>query len=483
MPKPFKRFIILGAMRSGSNLLEKFLNQYKGLLCHGELFHKTFIGVQGCQSFLGINIETRNKSPKRLLEAVSAANPDKITGFRFFQDHDMRVMEAALKDRSCAKIILTRDPVESFVSLQIAFETQQWLVSDETHRKKAQVRFDPEAYRIFLGYRDNYYRRIRRVLALTDQPYFEIDYTGLNKVENINRLAAFIGEHSAKSALDEPIKRQNPGMLADKILNLDEVKATKGAPDLNKRPVPVPVLEAGSDLGRLYFCPDSPLAFAPVPHVDDADARIWLLAQFQGQATDGHSAHSLAKWKRAHSSPRAFSVVQHPVSHAYRAFMLDIFATDTPEFAEIRQEIENQFGLFLPQGAVAPFSGRAELEKRGYSAEAHRICFKLFLVFVAANLADETKLRQARQWQLQSEILRRYRILLPNTIVLKQENLQLGLRYLNNLHALPMGAPRPPASHPEFIFPLREIYDPEVESLTRAAYGPDYRAFDYKNRY
>ncbi|NOR61390.1 MAG: nodulation protein NodH, partial [Rhodobacteraceae bacterium] len=222
--QPFTSFIMLGAMRSGSNLLEKFLNQYEGLVCHGELFHKSFIGVQGCQKFLGIETEARNEDPQRLLDAVRANTPHKITGYRFFQDHDEKVMEAALKDRYCAKIILTRDPVESFVSLQIALETQQWLVSDIAHRKDVQIHFDLEEYATYLKDRTAFYGRISQSLTTSEQPYFEIDYEMLTDVNNINRLAAFIGDRAGKAVLEEPIKRQNPGALAHKISNIQEVR-------------------------------------------------------------------------------------------------------------------------------------------------------------------------------------------------------------------------------------------------------------------
>ena len=37
-------FAIFGAMRTGSNLLERSINQFPGLHCHGELFNPSFVG-------------------------------------------------------------------------------------------------------------------------------------------------------------------------------------------------------------------------------------------------------------------------------------------------------------------------------------------------------------------------------------------------------------------------------------------------------
>lgn len=480
---PFTRFIILGAMRSGSNLLEKFLNQYDGLVCHGELFQKSFIGVQGQQAFLGIDRDSRDENPQRLLDAVQSRDPDKITGFRFFQGHDARVLAAALKDPHCAKIILTRDPIESFVSLQIALATKQWLVSDIAHRRTVQIRFDLEAYAQYLKERTAYYDEISAALATLDQPFFEIDYSAMHDVASINRLARFIGDKTPKTALLQPIKRQNPEPLSQKIINIEEVRKALGADILfdDQPPVLKPIIERETDLSRAYICPHTPLVFGPVPSGPDTGPRRWLEAQCATPPQNGFSTHRFLEWQAQHRQTAFFSVVRHPVLRAYSAFMNKIFATTSGSYAAIRRDLENQFGMFLPQGEVSITQDPQALAQSGYGLAEHRISFKLFLIFVAANLANETKIRQDGKWQLQTEILRRYRILHPEVIVLKEENLDLGLQYLENRLALP---PQPawenePAT--AYAFPLHAVYDAEVEALARAAYGPDYEAYHYEN--
>ncbi len=477
----FNRFIMLGSMRSGSILLEKFLNQYSGLVCHGELFQKSFIGEQGCQNYLGVSLETRDKDPQLLLDVVKAKHPNKITGFRFFQDHDNRVLQHALKDPFCAKIILTRDPIESFVSLQIALKTQQWLVSDIAHRKEAQIHFDLEAFATYQKHRTEYFAEIHEFLAATEQPYFEIDYSMLTTVENINRLAAFIGDRQEKTTLKEPIKRQNPGRLSSKIINIGEVRAALDAPILHDGLPPMikPILERGTDLSRAYFCHNLPLVFAPIPSVPDLGVRKWLERHDNRPPQNMLSPHRFAEWKMRHKSPLFFTVVRHPVLLAYNAFMHKIFATIPAGYLGIRKDLENQFGMFLPHGNISTTHDRQVLEHGGYGVEAHRISFKLFLVFVAANLKNQTKIRQDGKWQLQSEIIRRYRILNSEVVVLKEDALALGLPYLENrLNLLPVhGWKNEPGA--AYVFPLSEVYDDEIEALARAAYAQDYQEFGY----
>jgi len=480
---PFSSFIILGAMRSGSNLLETFLNQYNKLVCHGELFQKAFIGVQGRQEFLGIDLQARNENPQRLLDAVRARNPKKITGFRFFQGHDARVLDTALKDPHCAKIILTRDPIDSFVSLKIALETKQWLVSDVAHRRTAQIRFDLDEYDKYLEERAQFYDKVSDALALLEQPFFKIDYSALHDVDNINRLAAFIGDKQKKAALNQPIKRQNPEPLSQKIINIKEVRAVLGAPNLfdNHPPILKPVVETETDLSRAYICPKTPLIFGPIPSGPDLGPRRWMEVQCKASPEKGFSAHRFLEWQARHTDTAFFSVVRHPVSRAYNAFMHKIFATVSGAYLAIRQDLENQFGMFLPQGEISATQDKGVLVENGYGLEEHRISFKLFLVFVAANLANETKIRQDGKWQLQAEILRRYRILHPEVIVIKEENMKVGWYYLENRLDLPPIPTWRNAPDIAYAFPLPEVYDAEVEALAKVAYGRDYEELGYES--
>lgn len=180
-------------------------------------------------------------------------------------------------------------------------------------------------------------------------------------------------------------------------------------------------------------------------------------------------------------SPNAvfFTVVGHPTKRAYTAFMTKIFNTTQGGYTAIRKDLERQYGLILPQGDISPTHERSPLEQAGYGVEEHRISFKLFLLFIAANLRGETDIRQDGKWQLQTEIIRRYQAMHPQAVVIKEENMKAGLRYLENrLDMAPIsGGNTPPA--PRYTFGLKEVYDSEIEALTRSAYGPDYQQFGY----
>ena len=109
---------MFAAMRTGSNFLEANLNAMPGVACLGEVFNPVFIGKQGQTELFGLTMADRAADPLRLLARMQDEGPG-LTGFRYFHDHDARVLPAVMEDETCAKIILTRNPIESYVSLKI----------------------------------------------------------------------------------------------------------------------------------------------------------------------------------------------------------------------------------------------------------------------------------------------------------------------------------------------------------------------------
>ena len=481
--QPFTHFAIFGTMRSGSNLLEQYLGQYERLLPFGELFNKGFIGTPGQQECLGITREQRDQAPEKMLEAILNASAEKIPGYRIFQAHDPRMLKRALDDPNCAKIILSRDPVESFTSLNIATATDQWMISDIAHRKPAKITFDLDDFVEYIRLQQVYYDKIYQALKLSGQPYFEIDYSALGELATINRLVEFIGGCAPKTALEQPIKRQNPQSLADKIINYKDIWQPLGLPQNPKPEAPVikPSHERGTDLSRIYFCKHRSLAFAPIPAGPDIMVRRWMEFQDGQMPNNGFTHERLNEWLKPRAAPIFFSVLRHPVRCAYSSFMNKVFPTAGGAYHKIRQQLVSQYGLLLPKGNISENTPQAWLEKSGYGLEEHRTGFKQYLVFVAGNLQGKTDIRQDGKWQLQSEILRRYRVLHPISYIFREETLETDLAFLENKLDL---APYPdalPPFEPPFSFALSDVYDTEIESLTQAAYAADYQAFDFEN--
>ena len=144
----FEYFVVFAEMRTGSNLLEASLNALEGVSCHGELFNHHFVGQPGKDRAFGVSLADRDAEPIGLLTAMRHADRD-LPGFRFFHDHDPRIKDYALRDSKCAKIVLTRNPLDAFISRKIAAKTNQWRLSDGKDRKDARVGFDMAEFQTY----------------------------------------------------------------------------------------------------------------------------------------------------------------------------------------------------------------------------------------------------------------------------------------------------------------------------------------------
>ena len=112
-------------MRTGSNLLESKLNIFADLHSVGEAFNPNFIGSPKTQEIMGVSLLDRAQNPAVLLDKIK--QPSEILhGFRYFHDRDPRVLLPCLLDPRFAKVILTRNSVESYISWKIARQTGQW---------------------------------------------------------------------------------------------------------------------------------------------------------------------------------------------------------------------------------------------------------------------------------------------------------------------------------------------------------------------
>jgi LPS sulfotransferase NodH len=174
MPR-FTSFVVFAEMRTGSNLLEANLNTLPGVHSHGEVFNRYIMGKKDRTEMFGITIEDRDRDPRPLLHKLREET-EGLPGFRFFHDHDLRILDDVLPDATCAKIILTRNPLESYVSWKIAQATDQWKLTHPKRLKTAKVRFDVPEFLKHLQDIQAFQLLLLNALQTTGQTAFYLDY-------------------------------------------------------------------------------------------------------------------------------------------------------------------------------------------------------------------------------------------------------------------------------------------------------------------
>ncbi|MFG6594293.1 nodulation protein NodH [Sulfitobacter sp. 1A13368] len=473
MRDKFDSFVVFAEMRTGSNFLEANLNAFAGIACHGEAFNPFFMGYPKSEPILGVDQATRDENPKKLLAAIRGQQ-DALGGFRYFHDHDPRVFDEIVEDQRCAKIVLTRNPVESYVSWKIAQATGQWKLTDMKAQKVAQAVFDADEFSAHLDALQQFQITLLNRLQTSGQTAFYVAYEDLQSVEVMNGLARYLGVDEQLEGLDKNLKKQNPSPISAKVSNYDEMLEALArldrfdltrTPNFEPRRGPnVPSYVAAATSGLIYL----PIKSGPQDQVLD-----WLAA-LDGVPREAlrekMSQKELRQWKRKMRGHRGFTVLRHPALRAHDAFCRHILTTGEGSYRQLRNTLMRRYKVPLPKDGPD-----AE-----YDREAHRAAFVAFLKFLKGNLAGQTSIRVDAAWCSQAQAIAGFGAFCLPDRILREEELASELPALaaGQGHATVPAVPQMVEPGP---FTLGDIYDDEIEALTAEAYQKDYMTFGFSH--
>ncbi|MDK8874184.1 hypothetical protein [Paracoccus sp. SSJ] len=447
-------------MRTGSNLLEATLNAIKRVTCFGEAFNPYMMGWPDKDELKGITMAERDADPHRLLAAIFD-KPNHLPGFRYFHDHDPRVFDAIMEDRACAKIILTRNPVDSYVSTALARTTNQWKLNETETPIPAAVCFDGAEFRQTVGEIEEFQLKVMHRLQLTGQAAFWLGYEDLRDAGVMTGLLHWLGRTDLKWV--EPASDQvpqNPRELSEKVENFDEMEAElarldpfmlRRIPNFEPRRGPAVPSFLGSEAGR-------GLIFMPIKGGPTGRVSGWL--RRMGAVAGDFNQNSLRQWKRQHVGHRSFTVLRHPLLRAWAAFESLIGGRN----AELRDLMRQIHRVPLP-----PDQELAALDL-GRKAEL----FAAFLDFLRRNLNGQTTLPTYPGWASQSEVLAGFARIGSPDMVLREADLPRDLSWLAASAEIGKPAAFPgPDAFPDFLD------DQELCGAAKKAYLRDYVAFGF----
>ncbi len=459
----FNSFVIFAEMRTGSNLLEATLNAIKRVTCFGEAFNPYMLGWPGTDQIRGISQAERDESPLRLLEAITSRE-NHHSGFRYFHDHDPRVFDAIMANRRCAKIVLTRNPLDSYVSTELARETNQWKLNQTETPIPASITYDGPTFRQGLAEITEFQSRVLHGLQSSGQSAFWLNYDDLRDAQVMTGLLHWLGrtdlERVAPASDQVP---QNPREMSEKVANFDEMKADLAAMDPfqlariptfepQRGPAVPSFMTSDAGGGLLHM----PVRGGPI----DAVTR-WLKAA-DTQIGRDHNQKSLRVWLRDHPRHRSFTVLRHPLRRAWAAFS-HLLGGAPPELREQMREIHR---VPLPPDD-ALFDLNADDQAR---------LFLDFLGFLRRCLNGQTSLPVLPIWASQTEILAGFARFKVPDMVLRENHLARDLGWLAEAAELP--APPQPEYEPMPDF----LDDKSMQQAARAAYQRDYIQFGFTNQ-
>lgn len=466
----FDYFVVFAEMRTGSNFLETNINAFNGLTCHGEAFNPNFIGYPNLTETLEMTLDARDENPSELIARVKAA--EGLNGFRYFNSHDPRVLGEILDDPRCAKIILTRNPIESYVSWKIAKATGQWKLTDVKRLREKTVPFETAEFEKHIAKLQAFQVVLLNELQKSGQTAFYIDYEDLQDVDVMNGMAAFLGSDARLTELDKSLKKQNPSPMSDKVVNFDEMEEALARLDrfnLNRTPNFEP--RRGPSVPTFLACAHSQLVYLPIRSGPEDAVIEWLAALddvHRDALLSGFTQKSLRDWKRQRPGHRSFTVVRHPVVRAHAAFCSKILPTGESSYVGIRKTLSQKFKLDIP----------SKLPDADYTSAAHKAGFMGFLKFIKSNLGGQTAIRVDSHWATQANAVQGFAEFITPDMVLREDLLENDLAIL----AAQIGkSTMPPVAkitdaHAER---LAEIYDAGVEAAVMDVYQRDYDAFGF----
>jgi LPS sulfotransferase NodH len=462
----FDAFVLFADMRTGSNHLQDSLNALPDVFCYGEVYNPSFMGEHNRFELFGYTIDRREADPIGLLDAMIAQTQG-LPGFRLFHDHDDRVVARVLPDPRIAKVILTRNPLHSYVSRKIAAATGQWRLTDVRHRKTAKIRFDLAEFQGLVERQAAFQHRLRRGLQVSGQTAFHIRYDDINDAAVLNGLAAFLGSTGRLAAPPPKLKKQNPDELAEKVENYAEMVGALrdldffGLSDIHD-------VEPFHAIGVKGFVahPQLGLLFMPIKGGPNRAVLDWMGA-LGGVGRDGLlrglGQKELRQWMHDHPGHRSFSVLRHPVLRAYDSFCRFVLSDHAPHYAQARRILRNRYRLPIPVEAPGP----------DWDESSQRTAFVAFLDFLKVHLAGQTSLRVDAAWATQSALLQAMsQVATPHHLIREPELIQsLG----DLTRALGIGGgPAVVAAASPLPIPLERIYDDQIETAAQRAYRRDY---------
>ncbi len=466
----FDGFVLLAEMRTGSNFLEETLNLCPGLTCHGEAFNPTFLGHHNGQALFGMDKAARDADPLELMRRIFERT-EGLGGFRFFHDHTPSVLEAILSEPRIAKLHLSRNPLDAYVSRKIASATGQWRLTNERHRKSQQIRFDTGEFEAMLQVLRAHQARVSRALKLSGQTAFAISYEETGDVDVLNGLLRFLGLEDRLDAVSDRLKRQNPAALRDKVENYEGMQAALAGMDL------VGLVQTGEAEPRhdatvpsFVAASRSPLLFMPVKGGPDEAIERWLVQLDGGEDVQrGFNRKTLRQWKNRNKGGRSFTIVCHPLERAYTVFERYILDCGPGCFLAIRHHLRGDLGLPIPEGTP----------DASFSPAERRAAFLGYLEFVKRNLAGQTSQRSDPAFSSQAALVQSLSEVFTPDMVIRADQLALGLKQLarqaglSDLPPLPQAATAGRAN-------LAGIHDEDLEAAARNVYNRDFMTFGFR---
>ncbi|MCC2606094.1 sulfotransferase domain-containing protein [Planctobacterium marinum] len=214
----FKKVIVIGRARTGSNLLLSYLNSHPAIHMEGEIF-----------------AHQRHKTEQQILKMVFNKQPQGIeaAGFKIFYHHPMdnkeqsKIWDILKADPSIHVIQLQRtNMLRMHISRKIAMQSDVWTASKKSEVDKVKVKtISFTKAELEEGFNKTKNWEANAQVDFANHPMLQIEYEKMisNPEQEFRRLTDFLRVEAM--APETKLRKQNPESLSNLIENYAELKA------------------------------------------------------------------------------------------------------------------------------------------------------------------------------------------------------------------------------------------------------------------
>lgn len=242
LPLAERRFVILAAPRSGSNMLCSMLDSHPDILCHHELFNPAGIfyalpmreSDQQTEQEMRQRMQARDHDPLGFLaqHAWQRHAEKSVVGFKMTYQQNLAVFQAVLRAPEIQKIVLQRNNgVKSYVSKLVAEQSGVWEDYGQARaHEHLQLELNLAHLQQDLAFNRRYYAEIDTYLRDTQQEYLQVQYEALMDSACQRKILDFLA--CSYQPLQTRSRKQNPSDLRQRVKNYGQILAQCQDPEI-----------------------------------------------------------------------------------------------------------------------------------------------------------------------------------------------------------------------------------------------------------
>ncbi|MEM0907741.1 MAG: hypothetical protein AAGJ94_10285 [Pseudomonadota bacterium] len=228
-----RKFLVIGAARTGSTLLMQIIQSSPDVKAHFELFHKNVVHIDGVDR--SDEIPQRDAQPFEWLDGVLSSSNKPMVGFKIFPNQNDEVLDALIEDDDVAKIVLFRENfLAVYSSLLISTARADWSQSADdattlgkidlkSHTWGNTVEFDAADFQARYDAYIGFYRRSVKKLVNANQKFLFIEYAETLNEDLMRRIFPFLGVAQPET-ISVNLKKNNTSRIMTRFSNRDAVK-------------------------------------------------------------------------------------------------------------------------------------------------------------------------------------------------------------------------------------------------------------------